>query len=392
MARTTQTHPTTPASPALFVALELSKNTWKLGMTLSRAQRPRFRDVDARDTQGLLAEFKGAKERFGLPSDAAVRTCYEAGRDGFWIHRFLEAHGIENVIVDSSSIEVDRRKRRAKTDRIDAQKLAILLARHHDGEEVFRIVRVPPLEAECERLLPRRLKSIRKSRTQISNQIGSLLFQHGIDLNPRHGSFKGKTFLKALARARQWDGSRLPKALLDQVRLLWKQFELFTRQLKQLEQQQRQVLREARRDAPAATVAQQKAAHLTRLRGIGDTGAYTLTTEFFGWREFRNRGQVGALAGLTGTPHQSGGGGRDQGISKAGNPRVRVLMVELAWLWLRFQPDSALTRWFHEHTGKEGSRSRRKAIVAVARKLLIQLWHFVEHGVIPEGAVLQDAA
>lgn len=392
MARTTHSHPTTTAPAALCVALELSKNTWKLGITLNRTQKPRVRDVPARDTEGLLTELASAKARFGLPADAPVKTCYEAGRDGFWIHRFLDAQGIENVIVDSASIEVDRRKRRAKTDRIDAQKLAILLARHHDGEEVFRIVRVPPLDAECERLHPRQLKSIRRARTRISNQIGSLLFQHGIDLNPREGSFKGKTFLKALARARQWDGSRLPQALLDQVRLLWQQFALFTRQLKQLEQKQRQVLREARREAPSATVAQRKAARLTLLRGIGDTSSYMLATEFFGWRQFRNRGEVGALAGLTGTPHQSGGGGRDQGISKAGNPRVRVLMVELAWLWLRFQPDSALTRWFHEHTGKGGSRGRRKAIVAVARKLLIQLWHFVEHGVIPEGAVLQEAA
>lgn len=392
MARTTQTHPTTAAPAALCVALELSKNTWKLGITVNRIQKPRIRDVAARDLDGFLAELEAAKERFGLPANASVKTCYEAGRDGFWIHRFLEANGIENVIVDSASIEVDRRKRRAKTDRIDAQKLAMLLARHHEGEEVFRIVRVPPLEAECERLLPRGLKAIRSSRTRISNQIGSLLFQHGIDLNPRKGSFKGNTFLKALARARQWDGSRLPRALLEQVRLLWKQFALFTRQLKQLEQQRRQVLREARRGVPTATVAQQKAALLTRLHGIGDTGSYVLATEFFGWREFRNRGQVGALAGLTGTPYQSGGGGRDQGISKAGNPRVRVLMVELAWLWLRFQPESSLTKWFHEHTGKGGSRGRRKAIVAVARKLLIQLWHFVEHGVIPEGAVLQEAA
>lgn len=392
MARTSQDDRTTPAPGALCVALELSKNTWKLGLTLNRVQKPRVRSVAARDTEGLLAELEAAKKRFGLPSGAEVRTCYEAGRDGFWIHRFFEANGIENVIVDSASIEVNRRKRRAKTDRIDAQKLAILLARHHDGEDVFRVVRVPPLEAECERLLPRQLKAIRSSRTRISNQIGSLLFQHGIDLNPRKGSFKGKTFLKALAQARQWDGSRLPKALLAQVKLLWKQFALFTQQLKQLEQEQRRLLREARRDAPSATVAQQKAALLTRLRGTGDTGSYVLATEFFGWREFHNRGQVGALAGLTGTPHQSGEAGRDQGISKAGNPRVRVLMVELAWLWLRFQPESALTKWFHEHTGKGGSRSRRRAIVAVARKLLIQLWHFVEHGVIPEGAVLQEAA
>jgi len=211
-----------------------------------------------------------------------------------------------------------------------------------------------------------------------------------VDLDPRKGCFAKNDFLKELKLARQWDGTQLPKELLITIRMQWEQYALTTRQLKVLEQRQRQALRDASAGSETSTVAMRKAAIMSQLRGIGDIGSYTLTTEFFGWREFDNRGQVGALAGLTGTPFQSGTSGRDQGISKTGNPRVRTLMVELAWLWLRWQPESRTTLWYHDHVGKAGSRAKRKAIVAVARKLLIELWHFVEHGVVPTGAILKD--
>lgn len=392
MAQTALTDGTSVCETSLFVALELSKNTWKLGFTTSRTQKARIRDVVARDLAGFLAEVLAAKKRFGLPEDSPVYSCYEAGRDGFWIHRFLEANGITNRIVDPASIEVDRRSRRAKTDRIDAQKLAQLLARQCDGEDVLRVVRVPPPEAEDERLLPRELSSLKGRRTQVTNKIGALLFMHGVNIDPRKGNFASKDFLKELKRARQFDGSPLPSELLKTVRMQWDQYVLIVRQIKSIEQRQRQVLRKARAGCEESTFAQRKAAKLTLLRGVGDVGGYLLATEFFGWRDFKNRGEVGALAGLTGTPFQSGDSGRDQGISKAGNPRVRKLMVELAWLWLRWQPDSRTTKWFHEHVGKAGSRNKRKAIVAVARKLLVELWHFAEHDVIPQGAVLKGDA
>ncbi len=389
MTRTAPTQDTTTI-PTLYVALELSRDTWKLGLTTGRTQKARIRDVKARDLDGFRWEIEEAKKRFSLADDARVVTCYEAGRDGFWIHRFLEAEGITNYIVDPASIEVDRRKRRAKTDRIDAQKLAQLLARHDDGEDVLRIVRVPPPEAEDERLLPRHLRMLKRRQTQITNQIRADLFAHGVALDPRKGSFAKKEFLAELKRARQWDQSPLPRQLTELTRMLWKEYELVTRQIKELEQKQRRLLREARAGSPDATPAQRKAALLSQLCGVGDIGGYVLAVEFFGWREFNNRGEVGALAGLTGTPFQSGSLGRDQGISKSGNPRVRTLMVELAWLWLRWQPESKTTKWFHEHVGSGGSRSKRKAIVAVARKLLVEFWHFVEHGVVPTGAVLKS--
>lgn len=390
MARTAQQDSITELCPTLYVALELSKDTWKLGFTTSRTKKAQIRNVKARDLPGFLAEVRGAKVRLGLPADTQVKSCYEAGRDGFWIHRFIEANGITNVVIDPASIEVNRRRRQPKTDRIDAQKLAQLLARQGDGEDVLRIVRVLPPEAEDERLLPRQLSTLKSKRTQTTNQIRAKLFQHGIDLDPRRGNFAKQDFLKELDRARQWDGTRLHPELLATVRMLWEQYVLLTRQMKDLEQRQRQMLREARAGSSESTVSQQKAAQLSSLRGVGDVGSYTLTTEFFGWRGFNNRAEVGALAGLTGTPFQSGDSDREQGISKAGNPRVRTLMVELAWLWIRWQPESRTTLWFHEHVGKAGSRSKRKAIVAVARKLLVEFWHFVEHGVIPKGAVLKS--
>ena len=383
MARTAQTETTTQAS-ALYVALELSKDTWKLGFTTSRTQKARIRDVKARDLEVFLEEVATAKERLGVAPDGPVRSCYEAGRDGFWLHRFLEGNGIQNLVFEPASIEVSRRMRRPKTDRLDVQKLAALLVRQHDGEDVVRVVRVPPLEAQDERLLPRQLRRFKETRTRLTNAIRGSLFRHGVDLDPRVAKARAK-----LAKARQWNGDPLPPGLQREVELLWSQLDLVSEQIRELEGDQRRALKAARRGSKDVTVAQDKAARLTELRGMGDVGAYVLATEFFAWRDFRNRKELGALAGLTGTPFQSGGSGRDQGISKAGNGRVRSLMVELAWGWLRHQPESRTSRWFHEHVGKGGSRSQRKAIVAVARKLLVELWHYVEHGVVPTGARLK---
>lgn len=383
MAQATQTNTISP--PTLFVALELSKKTWKLGFTTSRTRKPRIRDVQAGDRAGFIREVGAAKRSLALPAGTPVKSCYEAGRDGFWLHRWLAAEGIQNVVLEPASIPVDRRSRQVKTDRLDVQKLAHLLARHHDGEGVVRVVRVPPAEAEDERLLPRQLRSLKNALTRATNAIRGALMRHGIDLDPRR-----KNFPDELAAARQWNGERLPPGLQQEVALLYEQCALLTKQIKGLAQKQTVALREARREPVNKTQALQKAAFLSRLKGIGDTGAYVLATEFFAWREFKNRGEVGALAGLTGTPFCSGSENRDQGISKAGNPRVRALMIELAWCWLRFQPNSRTSRWYHEHIGKGGKRSKRKAIVAVARKLLVELWHFVEHGVVPVGAELKD--
>ena len=390
MARTAPHEVTTNRVPTLYVALELSKETWKLALATSRTGKVRIRNVKARDLDGFLEAIRLAKRYFGLREVAPVRSCYEAGRDGFWIHRFLESKGIQNWIVDPASIEVNRRQRRAKTDRLDAKKLVQLLARQDDGEDVLRKVHAPPPEAEDERLLSRELDSLKRQRTRLVNQIRGKLFTQGVVLDRSVGSFKEQELLDLLERTRQWNGSALPPELMNTVRMCWAQYSLIAEQIKELEDRQRQLLRDARKGAQGVSPSVRKAAILSELRGIGEIGGFTLANEFFGWRSFNNRGEVGALAGLTGTPHQSGNSHRDQGISKSGNPRVRKIMIELAWLWLRWQPDSKTTRWFHEHVGKGGSRSKRKAIVAVARKLLVELWHYVEHGVVPDGAILTN--
>lgn len=387
MARTAQTDDSTDARK-LYMAMELSKGTWKLGFATELGQKPRIVDVRGQERRhAVLAAIEGAKRRFRLPADAPVVSCYEAGRDGFWIHRWLTSEGVQNLVLEPASLEVDRRRRRAKTDGIDVRKMLRHLIRHNEGDLAMRIVRVPPAEAEDERLLPRRLKSLKERRTQLTNQIRAVLFQHGIDLNPRRRDFAAK-----VAEARQWNGEPLLPGVQLELDLLRAQLELIERQIGQLQREHDARLKAGREAAPAATPAQKKAALLAELKGIGETGAYVLTTEFFGWRKFDNRKQVGALAGLTGTPFDSGNSDREQGISKSGNKRVRALLVQQAWGWLRWQPTSELSRWFWRHVGQGGSRNKRKAIVALARKLLIALWHFVEHGVVPDGAVLKAEA
>ncbi len=386
MSRTTHVDRiTTPV--ALHVALELSKKTWKCAFALDRIQKPRIWDVPAGDLDKLLEAVQGARRALGVPESAPVRSCYEAGRDGFWIDRALKHHGIENVIFEAASIEVSRRKRNVKTDRVDATKLVRLLVRHHEGESVVKIVRVPPVEAEDERRFPRLLKRLKNERTALVNAIRGALFVHGIDLSPRLKSFR-----KELEGARQWNGQPLPVGSLEEIRLHTDRLKLLETQIKNLENRQSALLKAAANGSEDSSPAQRMAAGLYQLKGVGETGAYVLATEFFAWRKFENRKQLGSLAGLVGVPFCSGGMNRDQGISKAGNARVRALLIQQSWGWLRLQPDSALSLWFHEHVGKSGSRSKRKAIVALARKLLISLWHFVEHGVIPTGATFKSQA
>ena len=377
MTQATRPEISTEAPRTLLVAMELSKDTWKLGFSTGGSQRVRIRDVRARDLAGFLDEVRLAKEFLGLEGQTHVLCCYEAGRDGFWIHRFLEGNGIANLVVDPASIEVDRRKRRAKTDRIDVQKLVRLLARHEREGDVLRVVRVPPAQAEDERLLPRQLRRFKCTRVRVGNQIRAALFQHGIDLDPGAGSFVKQEFLKRLSVARQWDGAALPAELVTSVRMLWDQYALVTRQIKDLEQRQRQMLRQARSEGNESPAAHRKAATLTSLRGIGDTGAMILVSELFGWREFSSRKELGALAGLVGTPHQSGSKGREQGISKAGKPTsalpdggVGVAVAAMA----AEQPHDALVPRPRRQGGKPGQAQghRRRRTQAPGRAVALR--------------------
>jgi transposase len=307
---------------------------------------------------------------------AEVISCYEAGRDGFWLHRFLEAIGHTNHVVDSSSIEVKRKAKRVKTDRVDLGGLLRLLIRSHSGERrVWSVVRVPTPEAEDARQLHRELITARRDRTRTINRIKSLMATQGIDIELKPG------FLAALERTVLWDGLPTPDHLRSRLAREWQRLLAQRELVREIESERNRIFRESR--DPAI----EKVRQLYCLRGVGIESAWLFVMEFFAWREFTNRRQVGALAGLTPTPFQSGDVRRELGIAKAGNPNVRWLAIEIAWSWLRYQPESELTIWFEKRFGSGSSRIRRIGIVALARRLLIEFWCFLETGAMPIGAL-----
>jgi transposase len=379
---TTATHNAHDTIPerVLFVAFELSEKTWKLGCTTGHGQKPRERSIAARNQTRVLQEVAQAKRRFGLPATAPVLSCYEAGREGFWLHRFLEAQGITNHVVDSSSIDINRRKRRAKSDALDVRKLLSMLMRYAHGErDVWRVVRVPAVEAEDQRHLHRDLETLKQERASTTPRIKGLLSSQGVRLTSVN---KLPEQLEAL---RLWDGSPLPSGLRRRVLRVYAHHQFLSEQIAALEAERRALLQSAQ-EASIAKVRQ-----LMQLRGLGINGAWLLVMEFFGWRELKTRREVGGLAGFTPTPYHSGESAREQGITKSGNRHVRWMTMELAWSWVRYQPESARSSWLRERFGGGGKRLRRIGIVAVARKLLIALWRFLETGVLPEGAVLKEA-
>ncbi len=364
----------------LFVAFELSEKTWRLGFTTGHGQKPRERSVPARDHQRVLDEIAQAKHRLGLPETAPVVSCYEAGREGFWLHRLLLAQGITNHVVDSSAIEVSRRQRRAKSDGLDVRKLLSMLMRYEQGErKVWHVIKVPSMEAEDQRHLHRDLETLKQERASTTTRIKGLLSSYGIRVT---SMTKLPEQLDAL---RLWDGSPIPPGLRRRVLRVYAHHTFLSEQIAEVEAQRRAQLQTSS-DASIDKVRQ-----LIQLKGIGINGSWLLVMEFFGWRELKHRREVGGLAGLTPTPYQSGESAREQGITKSGNRHVRWMTTELAWSWLRYQPDSALSVWFRERFGGGGKRLRRIGIVAVARKLLIARWRFLEKGVLPEGAVLKEA-
>jgi len=365
-------------APVLHLAFELGNDFWKLGFTVGMGQRPRERNIAARDLDALEREIRLAKKRFGLPETAPVLSCYEAGRDGFWLHRYLVEHGVQNLVVDSSSIEVNRRQRRAKTDRMDVGKLLGQLIRYRSGEKkVWSVVRVPGPKDEDDRQLHRELSTLKKERTRGINRIKGLLASQGVRLAVKAG------FPQRLESARTWDGSALLPRLQARLEREFERLELVGRQIKQLERQRVQEVRHS----PDPKVDQVRA--LLRLNGIGLNSSWQFIMEFFGWRQFRSGKEVGGLSGLAPTPYQSGSSYREQGMSKAGNRHIRAMAVEIAWGWLHYQPESALTRWYEQRFGHGGSRIRKIGIVALDRRLLVELWRYLETGAIPEGVVLK---
>jgi transposase len=363
----------------LYVALELGQDKWLLACATQAAERPRFRPVPARDLDRLAQEIAKAKARFGLPDDTPVCTCYEAGRDGFWLHRALTARGIDNVVVDSSSIEVDRRRKRIKTDPVDAAKLLNLLCRYHGGErKVWRVVQAPSVADEDRRQLHRSLKDLQRQQTECSNRLKGLLASQGVT------AAVDAEFRTTLAGLRDWSGQPVPAGLQQRLLQEFAVWEALHRQVRDAANEQERRLREEKEPYL------EQVRRLMGLKAVGVRSAWILVMELFAWRGIRNGKELGSLVGLTPMPYNSGQSEREQGISKAGNKHVRALIVELAWLWLRWQPGSALSQWYERRFGSGNKRLRKVGIVALARKLLIALWRYVEQGELPAGAVEKD--
>jgi transposase len=361
----------------LYMAMDLGGSKWVLAFSDGRnAKKARTKTVVAGDVPGLFHEVVQAKRKLELAPAARVHCCFEAGRDGFWLHRELVRCGVENLVVDAASLEVSRQGRRAKTDRIDAQRLLSALIRFHDGEtRVLAVVRVPSPEEEDRRRTSRERDRLTSERTRLRSGIHSRLALHGI---------RTKGIPSDFAALRGHDGHPLPEHMRRELERMAARLKLVEEQLAAVEDEQLAMLLADPNLAPMVTA-------LILLKGIGKVGASVLVLEVFGWRKFSKSKEVGACVGLCPTPWRSDGISSEQGVSKRGNPRVRSLMVELAWLWVRYQSESKLSRWFADRFAHGGGRARRVGIVAVARRLLIDLWRYLEHGVVPEGVKFSKA-
>lgn len=367
--------PINEQSATIYAAIELSMKNWVVVMHSPDQDRLSRHRLAPGDDAGLLALIARVRARAAraLGQAPAVVSCYEAGYDGFWLHRRLLAAGHENLVIDPASLAVERRARRAKTDRIDGEQMIRALLAHRRGEpRVLRVVRVPSPEQEDARRQSRERERLIKERTAHLNRIKGLLRTLGLAAGQ-----PGRCDWPAwLARQRDWQGQAVPPRLLAELSREHARLRLVAQQLDEL----------AAQPAPQETAA--KAAQLARFKGIGPVFSATLAGELY-WKDFKNRRQVGAYPGLAPSPWRSGGVARDQGISKAGNRRARQVAIELAWLWLRHQPQSALSRWFRARVGEQRGRQRRIAIVALARKLLIALWRYLTTGLVPSDAVFK---
>jgi transposase len=365
-------------SRELYMGMELSQSTWKLGFSVGNRHNPQVRTITAHDLEALGAEIGLAKEKYRLADDTPVRSCYEAGLDGFWLHRYLETQGIENIVVDPASVEVNRRAKQRKTDKLDAQKLVRHLIRYHAGDaDVWKVVRVPSAEAEQQRHLHRQLWNLKNDWKRYRNRIYGVLKTQGVEVKI------GKHFGEEIEAVRIWNGQALPAETQRRVRINYGLLQAVETQIKVLESERQQLLESGE------TKAIQRVRQLRQLRGVGDQGAWVLVMEFFGWREFKNRREVGGLAGLAPTPYASGNTFHEQGISKAGNRWVRAMMVQLAWAWLRYQPDSALSKWWQAAYAHTSKAERKKGIVALSRKLLVAFWTYLDKGLVADGAKLK---
>jgi transposase len=362
----------------LFVAFELGKREWKLALTSGMRIKPMVRTVASGDWSAVERVIAQARLRLGLSTTRPVMSCYEAGRDGFWIHRALTARGMTNRVVDSASIAVDRRARRTKTDRIDALKLVLALVRVCHGEDyVWREVQVPTAEVEAARHRSRERSALVAETTRLRNQITSWLVTSGCPV-----SAAARRPARWWTTVRDWTDAPLPESVQERIARAEARRQLVEEQIAALETAQQAQTKTA---APASALAR-----LVQLKGVATTSATVLLDEGLAWRAFANRRQLGGLLGFAPARYDSGETRRDQGISGAGNQRLQAVMTQLAWQWVHWQPASAITRWYQARFGR-GQRARKVGIVAVARKLFIALWRWAPAGILPTGAILKTA-
>ncbi|TJZ90660.1 IS110 family transposase [Paracoccus gahaiensis] len=369
------------ADTTVYVALELSRAIWLVAVRLPGVEKLVFHRLKAGDTGALLAFVAAHRTRTeaSLGAPITVASCFEAGPDGFWLHRLLDANGIDNVIVEPTSILISRRSRRAKTDRLDAQGLLrVLMTRHRGDHHICSVLRVPTPEEEDAKRPHRERERLVQERVRIENRIEALLLTQGIRKRPSLRRWDAE--MDALRTA---DGRAMPPLLRAEIDRLKRRLTLTQELIREIEAERSTMLAKAPSDDTS-----RKVAALSRVRGVGDNFAAVLTREVF-YRHFDNRRQLASYVGIAPTPHQSGAMDQDRGIGRAGNARARTTLIQLAWLWLRYQPESGLVAWFRERVGALAGRSRRIAIVAVARKLLVALWRYVETGVLPEGVELK---
>lgn len=381
---------TAPISHSIFAAIELSSTAWVVALHLPDKDKISVVRIASGDVDRLLVILERARAtaRVGAPTEPRIHTCYEAGYDGFWLHRLLTSKGINNLVLDSASIQVSRRRRNAKTDRIDAEGLVrVLLALHRGETKVCSVVSVPTPEQEDIKRLHRSRQTLMHERVRHVNRIKGLLKLQGVHhIEPnRHG------WMQLLTGLQTRDSRPFPARLMQEIRREGKLLDVVKALLREVCAEIEALVHAASargRRRGKAEAPHPIAARLMQIRGIGPMFASVFATEVF-YRKFANRRAVASYVGLTPTPYSSGTTSRDQGISKAGNACARHYAVELAWLWLRNQPTSKLTTWFTERVASAGGRVRRIAIVALARKLIVALWRFVETGLVPEGAMLK---
>ena len=365
----------------ITIAIELSRSTWLVAAHLPGVERPQFHKIEAGDTAALLSHLSALRRRVFARSAAtpALSCCFEAGRDGFWLHRFLTAHDIANYVLEPTSILVNRRARRAKTDRLDAEGMLRVLAAYLQGDrKVCSMVRVPTPDEEDAKRIHREREHLVQEKLRIENRIQALLFTQGIQDRPSLRSWE-----RDLAAVRTGDGRELPRHLRAELGRLRRRLVMALELIREVEAERDEAANALPRDKTC-----RKIEALCNIRGIGANFAAVLTREVF-YRSFDNRRQLASYVGITPMPYQSGGMDRDRRISRAGNPRARTTMIQLAWLWLRYQPGSDLAKWFRDRVGTLTGRARRIAIVAMARKLLIALWRYAEDGVMPAGVEIR---